>query len=72
MGGSSFGGGGMNPLYGGGMMGGGYGGYGGGGMYGQGMQQQQAQIDPATGQPIQPPEGYQFDFRRDLQATVGT
>jgi hypothetical protein len=37
MGGSSFGSGGMNPLYGGGMMGGGYGGYGGGGMHGQGM-----------------------------------
>ena len=66
MGGSSsymYGGGGMmNPLYSGGM------GY---GMSGNNMNQQ-PMIDPATGQPINPEnQGYQFDLRRDLQATVG-
>ena len=49
MGGSSYMYGASNPLYSGGM-GGGYGGYGMGGM----GQQNQPQIDPATGQPINP------------------
>ena len=68
MGGSSYmyggGGGMMNPLYSGGM----------GGGYGMNNMQmgQQPQIDPATGQPINPEnQGYQFDLRRDIQATVG-
>ena len=61
-GGGMYGGGGMGMGYGGGMYGGGMMNRG-GMMNGQEGQQQQQQQDPNA--------EYQFDFRRDLQQTVG-